>query len=247
MPGSRRSAMSGETRRKVQIVLVVLIAVAAVRTGYILYQRHSAKIEQAAQKTLPLNADYYVTPKKLYAYDLKSAHQLTEQPVWVKEGYRYTYYPYDKARHRTDFTHEAGLLEPIEKLQIIDVVADQTPGAPDQKQVMAVFEKGGKTYAFPCGTVRGGDFKIYADEMLFIQDPRDLYKHWPEDVWQSIDKHDVKAGMNELQVDFAIGMGIPERSSDPEVKTVNYPNGGKPLSITYRGGKAAEIRPGTPA
>src|SRR5262249_57597672 len=99
---------------------------------YILYQRHSAKTEQAAQKTLPLNADYYVTPKKLYAYDLKSAHQLTEQPVWVKEGYRYTYYPYDKARHRTDFTHEAGLLEPIEKLQIVDVVADHTPYAPDQ-------------------------------------------------------------------------------------------------------------------
>ena len=39
------------------------------------------------------NADYYVTPKKLYPYDLKSAQQLTQQPVWMKEGYRYTYYP----------------------------------------------------------------------------------------------------------------------------------------------------------
>jgi hypothetical protein len=42
-------------------------------------------------------------------------------------------------------------------------------------------------------------------------------------------------------------MGIPEKSADDSVKTVNYPNGGKPLTIVYREGKAAEIKPGTPA
>jgi len=41
-------------------------------------------------------------------------------------------------------------------------------------------------------------------------------------------------------------MGIPERSSDPELKTVNYPNGGKPVRITYKGGRAAEISAGSP-
>ena len=45
-----------------------------------------------------MKADYYVTPKKLRPYDLKSAHQLTEQPVWVKVGYYHTYYPYNAAR-----------------------------------------------------------------------------------------------------------------------------------------------------
>ncbi len=63
----------------------------------------------------PLNADYYVTPKKLHPYDLKSAQQLTQQPVWVKAGYYHTYYPYNTAMHKTDFAHEAGLLGPAAK------------------------------------------------------------------------------------------------------------------------------------
>jgi hypothetical protein len=77
---------------------------------------------------------------------------------------------------------------------------------------------------------------------LYIQDPRELYKHWPPEVWQSVEKHEVKRGMNELQADFAIGMGQPERQQDPAWKTVHYPNGGNPITITYHDGKAVEIK-----
>jgi hypothetical protein len=237
--------MSPSAKAKIQLVLVLAILVAATRTAYIFYERYAAKTEQARLRlqTKPLNPDYYVVPKKLYPYDLKSARQLTQQPVWVKEGYRYTFYPFE--HHHSDFAHEAGQLLPIEKLQIKDVVTDRTPGSPDQRQVMAVFDKQGKSYAFPIGSVKEGNYQIYSDEMLYIQDPHELYKHWPADVWQAIDQQQVKPGMNELQADFAIGMGIPDRSSDPEIKTVHYPNGGKPLSITFRNGKAAEIRQGS--
>ena len=232
--------MTPEAKLKIQFVLALAILVAGTRTAYILYERHSARIEQARLQPKPLNPDYYVTPKKLYPYDLQSARQLTQQPVWVKEGYRYTYYPYPN--HRADFAHEAGQMLPIEKLQIKDIVLDRTPGSPNERQVMAVFETDGKTYAFPIGSLKDGNYQIYSDEMLYIQDPHELYKHWPPDVWQAIDQHEVKPGMSELQAGFAIGMGIPERSTDAEVKTVNYPNGGKPLSVTFRDGKAAEIR-----
>ena len=235
--------ISRELRHKIQIVLAAAIAVAAARTGYVLYQRHVEKIEASKKQAPPLQSDYYVTPKKLYPYDLKSARQLTKQPVWVKEGYRYSYYPYERARRHADFLHEAGQLLPIEKLQIDDVVMDSAESVSDQRQLMAVFEKDGKACAVQIGSVKAGNFEIYADEMFYIQDPRELYKHWPEDIWDAIEKHEVKPGMNELQVDFSIGMGVPERSSDPAVKTVNYPNGGKPLSITFRDGKAAEIKP----
>ena len=183
-----------------------------------------------------------MVPKKLYPYDLKSAKQLTQQPVWVKEGYRFTYYPYDRASHRTDFSHEAGLLLPIQKLEIKDVVTDTTSA--HQRQVMAVFEQEGKTYAVPIGSQSGDIYQIYSDEMFFVQDPRELYKHWPADVWESIEQHQIKPGMNEFQAYFAIGMGVPDRSSDPAVKTVHYPNGGKPVTITFRDGKAAEISGG---
>jgi len=234
--------MSPELKQRIQLVLAIAIGVAGVRAAYILYERHTLNKEANIKiNAPPLNPDYYVIPKKLYPYDLKSAKQLTQQPVWVKEGYRYTYYPYNN--HHTDFAHEAGQLLPIEKLDIKDVVTDVTPGATDQKQVMAIFEKDGKTYAFPIGSLKGGTYQIYSDEMLYIQDPHELYKHWSTEVWQAIDQHQVKPGMNELQADFAIGMGIPEPGT-AEVKTVKYPNGGHPVSITYRGGKAAEITQG---
>jgi hypothetical protein len=236
--------LTAEAKKKIQLVLLLAIAIAAIRTVYILYQRHSEKIKQAEKTTAPpLNPDYYVTPKKLYPYDLKSAKQLTQQPVWVKEGYRYSFYRYNRTRHRTDFSRDAGQLLPIEKLQIEDVVTDVSPAAPDQRQLMAIFEKDGKSYAFPIGSVKNGNYQIYSDEMLFVQDPHELYKHWPAEVWQAIDTHQAKPGMNEIQMDFAIGMGIPERSDNPAVKTVHYPNGGNALTVTYQNGKAEEIKP----
>jgi hypothetical protein len=81
--------------------------------------------------------------------------------------------------------------------------------------------------------------------MFFVEDPHDLYKHWSADVWQAVERHEVKPGMNELQADFAIGLGIAKGSGDSEEKAVNYSNGGKPFSVTYRKGKAVEVRPGS--
>jgi hypothetical protein len=241
--------MSEEAKKRIQIALALAIVVAGVRAGYILYQRHedyvAAQKQQQAKNAGYSNADYYVTPKKLYLYDLKSAKQLTQQPVWAKEGYRYTYYPYDAARKRTDFGREAGLLLPIEQLEIKDVVADIPVGAGNRRQVMAVFKKEGNSYAVPIGFESEGQYKIYSDEMFYVEDPHDLYKHWPADVWQAIEHHEVKPGMDELQADFAVGMGVPDAGASMEEKTVRYPNGGKPLVVSYRGGKATEIKAGS--
>src|ERR1700751_69357 len=100
--------MSEEAKKRIQIALGLALVIVGVRAGYILYQRHGDNL--AAQKREQTknagyaNTDYYVTPKKLYQFDLKSAKQLTEQPVWVKEGYRYSFYRYNRTRHRTDFS-----------------------------------------------------------------------------------------------------------------------------------------------
>lgn len=241
--------MTPEAKQRIQLALVVAMVVAGVRTGYILYQRHedavAARKQKQARNVGYSNPDYYVTPKKLYPYDLKTAKQLTQQPVWVKEGYRYTYYGYDVARKHVDFDHEAGLLLPIEKLAIKDVVMAKPHGAGQRPQMMAVFEKDGRSYAVPIGFETEGEYKIYSDEMFFVEDPHELYKHWPADVWDAVARHEVKQGMNELQADFAVGMGVPD-AGDTYEKTVRYPNGGKPLVVVYHEGKAAEIRSGSP-
>jgi len=142
-----------------------------------------------------------------------------------------------------DFAHDAGLLGPIERLEIKDVMAMPAPGG--RRQVVALFQKDGHDFAVPIGFESEGQYKIYSDEMFYVEDPHDLYKHWPADVWQGIQQHEVKPGMNELQADFAVGMGVPDAGASSDEKTVRYPNGGKPLVVTYRDGKAAVVKAGT--
>jgi hypothetical protein len=236
--------MKAETRKYIQVLLAVALIAAAVRLVIIFRERHESGQQAKAKTAPPLDSTYYVVPKKLYPYDLKSARQLTRQPAWVKEGYKYYYYAYNPVRHGADFAHDAGLLGPIEKLNIRDVVTDVTPGARDQRQVLAVFDKGGKSYAVPIGVLKEGSYRIYSDEMFFIQDPHQLYKVWPKEVWQAIGQHQAKPGMDEIQVSFALGMGVPQPSEDSDLKTVQFPNGGKPVEITFRKGRAVDIRPG---
>jgi len=243
--------MTADTRKKIQLALLLALVVATVRAGYIFYQRHQDRLATERQKKSRdvgySNPDYYVSPKKLYPYDLKSARQLTQQPEWVKEGYRYAYYLYQAANKHVDFGHDTGTLGPIEKLQIKDVVTASNKVQGQPTQVVAVFEKDGKSYAVPIGYEQNGEYKIYSDEIFYVEDPHDLYKHWPEDVWQAVEQHQVKPGMNEMQADFAIGMGVPDAGDTSIEKTVRYPNGGKPLVVVYHEGKAAEIKPGEPA
>ena len=239
--------ISEEGKKRIQLALALALVVAGVRAGYILYERHedyvAAQKQEQAKKAGYSNADYYVAPKKLHPFDLKSAQQLTEQPVWVKEGYRYTYYRYVPVVKRVDFAHEIGLLGPIEQLKIKDVIAVAAPGG--RRQVVALFDKDQHDYAVPIGfESESGQYKIYSDEMFYVEDPHDLYKHWPADVWQAVAQHEVKPGMNELQADFAVGMGVPDAGASSDDKTVRYPNGGKPLVVIYRDGKAAEIKAG---
>ncbi len=238
-------ALDPEFQKKLQIFMLAAIVLAGVRAAYVVYERHEALKEYAKPKQeTALNADFYVTPKKLHAYDLKSAQELTKQPVWVKVGYQLTYYPYDPQRHKTDFAHEAGTLLPLQKLAIQDVVTDVSPKATGTKQVMVCFSLEGKSYAVPIGAEKDGDFKIYSDEALFLEDPRELYRHWPADVWQKIEAHRVQPGMSELQASFAIGLGVPEGSGDYGSRTLHYPNGGNPMVITFENDKAVEIKAG---
>ena len=119
-------ALDAEAKQKIQIALGLALAIAAIRTGYVMYERHEDAKEPAKKFERAIDPDYYVTPKKLYPYDLKSAKQLTQQPAWVKEGYRFPYFPWNAGTHHADFGHEAGRLLPLQKIDIKDVVVDKS-------------------------------------------------------------------------------------------------------------------------
>lgn len=234
-----------KTRQVIQFVLAILLVAAAIRLGLIYHERHTPG--RATQSTsTALDPDYYVVPKKQHAYDLKSARTgMAGHPAWIREGYKFTYYPYDPARHRADYAHSAGLLLPLEKLDVRDVVQTQQPSAEDLPQIAAVFEKDGRDFAVPIGARHGEDYTIYADDMFFFEDPHQLYGHWPPQLWQAVDHHQVLPGMNEIQASFAVGMGVPQPGGDETSKTVVYPNGGNQVTVVFRGGKAAEIKTGS--
>lgn len=233
--------MTRATRRWIQVLLLLLLGVAGIRLLVVFRQRAD---ENAAapkpQAAPPLAADYYVQPRKLHDYDAASLRKdLAGKPVWIREGYRFTYYPCDGPRHHADFSHEGGTPGPIEKLVIGDVVTQPGPGG--NTQVLAVFSKSGHDWCLPVGVQQGDRKQIFADEIFFYDDPHILYKHWTPEVWAAIDRHEMKPGMNEFQACFAIGMGVPDAGSE---RVLRYPNGGHPLTVTFENGVATRIAPG---
>lgn len=242
--------------RRIQIILVVFFVLAGLRVFFIYRERNaSAPQPKAATANPNFNADSYVVPSQVHAYDLKSAKQaLDGKSVWVKSGYQVYYYPYGSGH--VDFKHPAGLLPPLEKLAISNLIeaSDPTVKAQEiapgvrvrQEQVLAIFHRESErnTYAVSIGTKRGGDYTLYINETFYIDDPHQLYKHWPEDIWTAIEQHQVKPGMNELQASFAVGIGVPVgNSGDYGNRTLDFENNGHPLKVTFQNNRVTNIEP----
>jgi len=77
---------------------------------------------------------------------------------------------------------------------------------------MAVFSKEAKHYAFPIGAEQGSDFTLYATDMLFLDDPRGMYKHWSPEVWDAIAKHEVTSRNERTASGLRCGLGLLEGS-----------------------------------
>lgn len=232
--------MTRSTRRWIQVSLALLLLAAGIRLVLVFRNRGNETAAPAKQAAPPLAADYYVTPRKLHDYDAASLRKdLAGKPVWIREGYRYTYFACPAPGHHVDFKHEGGTAGPIEKLDIRDVITQPAQGG--DTQIMVVFSKDGQDWCLSVGAQKGDRKQIFADEIFYYDDPHILYKHWTPEMWAAIDRHEMKPGMNEFQACFAIGMGVPVSGGG---RVLRYPNGGHPLTVTYENGVATEIGPG---
>jgi hypothetical protein len=231
--------MKPKIKKAVQAALLVAMLAAGVRLALIYQQRRAAEQPAEPRAEAPLHPDFYVTPRKLYLHDVESAQKaLAGQTVWIREGYRYTFYA--TAGGRADFSREAGLLPPLARLEVRRVVLQPSPRGAGE-QVVAVFEREGAAYALPIGVRSEGSYQMYADELFFYDDPREMYRHWPEDVWQAVARGEVQRGMSEMQAAFAAGVGVPQES-DPEIRIVRYPRGElKPLTVWFRNNRVVDV------
>ena len=244
--------MDEDWRKRIQIILIIGVVLVAARTAYIFYQRRQP-LPRQNQETYSSNLDDYVTPPKVFPYDLSSAKkELVGKTVWVRAGNAVPYYRYNPASHEANLAHQAGLLPPLEKLQIKDVILQKMPVALKarevavvQKQVLAVVEMPGEkgSVAAPIGTAVGEDFNFTANDVFFFADPHRLYKHWPPDIWNAIDQHQAKVGMNELQASFAFGTSANVSSGDYGNRTIEYTNNGNPVKATFEKNHAVSVEP----
>lgn len=246
--------MDAEPRKVIRIILIVLLALATARTAYIFYERSKPSVPPPKPPTIALKDDDYVTPHKIFPYDLKSAvKELAGKTVWARTEIPLPYYRYNSGGHSADLAHKAGLLPPLDKLEVKDVVLQRQSIAPapgqivvTRKDIMAVFQRPGQAGAFvvSIGANVGDDFTFNVNDVFYFQDPHELYKHWPADIWSAIDRHEAKEGMNQLQVGFALGAPVAATGQDYWNRSIEYSSAGKPVSVTFKKDRAVKIVPG---
>ena len=114
-----------------------------------------------------------------------------------------------------------------------------------EQQVLAVFkpEGGAKTYAVSLGSSRGGNYTLFINDTFFFDDPHQLYKHWPPDVWAAIDRHEAIKGMSERQVTFALGAGANQARDFGSTRTLRFDNNGHPVVVTFENNRATQVVP----
>ena len=240
--------MGPEIKQRIQISLVVLLLLATGRVAYIFHERKSAAtVPHSEDGSRALTSDEYVFPNKFYAYDLKSAKALVGKSIWVKQGYGNLVYP--ATNGRADLSHGKASLLPIEPLKITDMLRQKAPpswNAPHgENELLAIAERDDhSTVAIVIGAFESdGALKVIANDVFYIQDPHELYRHWSSNLWKAIDSHQAQLGMNELQVNFALG--VPQRAGGGDYgdRTLEYSNGGNPMRVSFSGNKAVEITP----
>ena len=240
--------MSPEIKKRIQISLVVLLLLATARVAYIFHERRSAATAPHRDDGgRALTSDEYVFPKKFYAYDLASAKALVGKSAWVKQGYGNLVYP--AANSSADLSRGKASLTPLEQVKIVGVIRQAPPAswkAPrGETELLAVAERGDSSrVAISIGAFSAdSSLQLIANDVFYIEDPHQLYRHWSADTWKAIEEHQAKAGMNELQVNFALG--VPQRAGggDYGERTLEYSNGGKPIRVSFSNNKAVDVTP----
>jgi len=211
-----------------RLSLKVTLVVGAVYLAYHFYERHRIANmtigEQPTKRSLP--SDAFVFVPKSYATNLTSARErLTGKPLWIREGYRWTYQPGDV------------LFEPLER---IVPLAFEVRG----REVVLLFEKAGERRSFVIGTPQ----RVFVDEIFFVKDPREIYEHWTDEMWDEAAQGVVATGMSEVRIGFALGVGqVVRQSPGGMTRIVDYKQcaaaGLDPVRVTYRDHVAESIEP----
>ena len=230
--------------------LLFLVVVGA-RIGLLYRERHRPE-PVVTKPQYKVDEDDLVFLKKKRQSSLQDAKELVGSTLWVSAGGQMDYYPY--AAHRADYAKSKGVLLAAIPLQIKDAFEQVAPKNATfrirggDRQVLLAFtlpQSPAPTveYAVPVGFKQDKDYTFYIDEIFFYDDPHELYKHWGPEIWKAIDEHRVILGMNERQVQMALGQVSKSTSTDYGNRMVVYSNLGQPFAVTFTRNKVTAFRP----
>jgi hypothetical protein len=168
--------------------------------------------------------------------------------VWMKNGYIMPYYPYTGGR--VVFARRVGVIPAAQRLEIKKIIQQAAPAAEDDgishgsRQAFAVFALpgGAALYATPIGAIQGNQESYFSDMLFYYDDPHTIYDHWPRGVWATIDAHQVKPGMSELETRMSIGRKLHSSSTTEGDRTVTFDQAGKHWTVTFVKNRATEIK-----
>ncbi len=226
--------------------LLLVVAVG----GELLYLHHRNAVDAAApvvKATYKSDPDDLVFLKNQHPMSLKDEKELKGHTLWLSAAGQMDYYPYNG--HAVDFAHSQGVLLGAEKIMVKDAVEQVAPKKTafripqGDKQVLLVFTRDGdgKEYAVPVGFKQGGDYTFSTDQIFFYDDPHTLYAHWGPAVWKAIGAHQAMVGMNERQVQMALGQVSNPHGEKIGDRMVEFYDGNHPKTVTFVGGKATKI------
>ena len=227
-------------------VAVLVLAVG----GELLYLHHRNVVDNTAPVAQDYNSsdpDDMVYLKSEHPMSLGDEKALKGRTLWVSAGGQMDYYPYNG--RKVDYDHSEGVLLGAEKIVVEDAVEQVAPKKAafripqGDRQVLLVFTKDGdsKEYAVPVGDVQGGDYTYATDEIFFYDDPHKLYGYWKPEIWAAIDAHRASVGMNERQVQMALGQVSEPHGDKVGDRMVQYDDQGHPKRVTFEHGKAVKI------
>jgi hypothetical protein len=229
----------------------VLLLAVGTEAAWLHYERTRPE-PTTAVATQKVDPDDLVFLKHERPDSMADIKELFGKTLWVSAGGQMDYYPY--ASHHADYAKPAGTLLGADPLVTKDAIEQVAPKAATyripggDRQVLLVFTlpKSAdpvKQYAVPVGYQEGKTFTFFTDEIFFYDDPHELYKHWGPQIWQAVDSHQVILGMNERQVELALGQVSKSLSNEYGNRLVIFANLGKPMAVTFVKNKVTAFRP----
>ena len=237
---------------KAAIGATVVLVLAIGGEALWLHHERNKPVEVKAPAREAIAEDDLVYLKKKRPDSLKDAKDLKGSTIWVSAGGQMEFYPY--SGHSVQYGKSAGTLLGAEPIVVKDAVEQVAPKAATfrvpggDKQVLLIFTRPkstdpAKEYAVPVGYRQAGQYTFYTDEIFFYDDPHELYKHWGPEIWKAVDSHQVILGMNERQVELALGQVSKSTSSTYGDRMVVFANMGKPMAVTFVKNKVTSFRP----